>query len=123
MEPKTLEALRESIAHHQNNKAVPHQRTMGASSCALCGLFRYQGPIVEGQIYRRNSNADCGGCPVREKTGEQYCIGTPWGEVEYTESKMAEEGNDYDEDCPFRNDFQLAEGAEIAFLKSLLPQT
>lgn len=46
----------------------------GAASCALC------------QKYMPNpgwrSEKDCVDCPVRESTGEKYCIGTPFDYVD-----------------------------------------
>lgn len=75
MDTKTLDALKASIAHWQENlaKAKAGERfELGQSECALCGLF---------------AEDYCNGCPVRDKTEVFGCIGTPYGAVQRTWSE------------------------------------
>src|SRR5512143_3204405 len=96
MNAKTLDALKASIAHWQENlaKAKAGERfELGVSECALCGLFA--------KYY-------CNGCPVKGKTKIYGCIGTPYGAVQRTWSKG---GPALVKSCV----------DEVEFLQSLLP--
>lgn len=101
MSPKTLKALKLSIAHWkrlatgtEKKGEMPH-----ADDCALCKLFW--------------TDNGCKDCPVAAKTGLNYCIGTP-----YLAAIKA-----------WRARFRGIEGAiflaaaqkELEFLESLLP--
>lgn len=98
MDPKTLHALRASIAHWKENEQVTDidDAKTGARHCALCVLF-FDFPN------------DCKGCPVKEKTGKNNCRDTPYYQT--VDSK-----NDSDLEA-----FRLAAKAEREFLESLLP--
>ena len=63
-----------------------HIRDRGINACALC------------LAYWEN---DCEGCPVKNATGRQHCVGTPY------------------EDYQLGNDFISAAGQELEFLKGL----
>jgi hypothetical protein len=86
-------ALERSIAHWEENAAVPKiaDATMGSKDCALCCLFFWK-------------PGRCGGCPVRESTGLKWCEGTPY--IDACNAKTLPQ-------------FKRAARAEVAFLKSL----
>lgn len=103
MDAKTLKALKASIAKWERNAVaeLEHEYRLTTGDCPLCGLF-----------LRRGTPTCCGGCPVYAKTGVPYCDDTPYGEA----VRAA--------DCWEDDDGQDARGAaraEVAFLKSLLP--
>ena len=100
MNTKTLDALKASIVHWQENlaKAKAGERfELGPSECALCRLFFFVG--------------DCDGCPVKDKTGYGGCVGTPYHKVRSVLLYRRQSGDD------------LAEATkdEVEFLQSLLP--
>lgn len=112
MDEVTLAALKESIAHWEQNLAAeyPDNVTIGASNCALCGVFL---------------TSNCAGCPVNAVTNGNNCLGKPssyigavsafysWRDaVEYKKPNRAEK------DAAWR----AAAQAEIDFLRSLLPK-
>jgi hypothetical protein len=87
MDEKTLTALKESIAKWEERAAGDHHGKLGLSNCPLCELF----------------HPNCkSGCPVAQKTGDYYCIGSPY----------------HTYNCD-RTDLNAR--AELDFLKSLLP--
>lgn len=97
----TLEALKASIEKWERNTRV--RNTMNASvysdECPLCAMFDPDG------------NKQCAGCPVRDRTGQPHCIGSPWERAYMTRKS----GNAVA--------FRAAARDEVAFLKSLLPQS
>jgi hypothetical protein len=102
MDAKTLKALKASIAKWKRNaKATdPWKYKIGAKDCALCGLFL---------------DDDCSGCPVRAKTGKPFCFDSPY--VDASRALV------WWQDCDGAPDQALgAAQAEVAFLKSLLPE-
>jgi hypothetical protein len=94
MTPKTLKALRESIAHWDRLAAGKERKGEKPNSqhCALCALFHSDG---------------CDGCPVRKRTGVPYCIKTPFRNAFLTFNTVL---------------FQSHALKELEFLKSLLPK-
>lgn len=62
MKENALRALKASIRHWER-VLLGKDVLIGPSTCALCKEFY---------------SADCAGCPVKEKTGHQYCSGTPY---------------------------------------------
>lgn len=72
----TEEALRLSIEKWEFFKAnieqYPHLMDGGVWSCALCGLFYYDG-----------RGGFCTGCPISEKTGDTHCQGSPYDAIVY----------------------------------------
>lgn len=92
MDPKTLIALRGSIAKWQaivDGTGEDH----GTANCPLCAMF-YAG------------RDDCAGCPVRAHTGQPNCEDTPY--MDYIEAVE-------------QSDADRVARAELAFLTSLLP--
>lgn len=102
MDEKTLTALKQSIEKWERNAIAetPDDYTKGVSSCPLCQLF-----------WER----DCVGCPVMDRTGNEFCIGSPYDEEAHEDWFSAPE------DESLRNAAHAAARAEAAFLRSLLP--
>lgn len=101
MDPKTLAALRGSIAKWR--AIVDGTGTdQGPQNCPLCQMFL----VREGNLL---DNPRCNGCPIYHETGLTSCDGTP-----YDNYTLAEE--DHDEPT-----MAEAAEAELAFLVSLLP--
>ena len=104
MNPETLEALKASIAKWERNQTVQTAKEvdLGPSYCPLCLLFNtYAMKINE-------SDDNCVGCPVFEKTKKKFCRGTPYDDVEVSRFTSAE-------------DIRRLAVKETEFLKSLLP--
>ena len=114
MENKTLTALQESIKKWRKNLKVEKffDFKIGANHCPLCELFVYGQPIEN----------KCNGCPIKEKTGNSSCYGTPYYEfLENLHNAMwvpNEENENYAEKL---KNLRRSIKREIAFLKSLLP--
>lgn len=105
MDGTTLNALKQSIEKWERNAVVetPEDLMMGPDSCPLCQLF-WRG--------------DCVGCPVMDRTGETYCDGSPYDDAEFAAVRwsLAPENES------LRGEAHAASRAEVAFLRSLLPQ-
>ena len=106
MDDRTLTALRQSIEKWERNAVAetPDDFATGAETCALCDLFYWKD--------------GCNGCPVKERTGQWGCRGTPY---------LAADGARYEwSACPSdttrRDAARAAARAEVAFLRSLLPK-
>lgn len=101
MTKRTLKALQDSIAHWQRlaTGTTEDEEQPYAEDCALCGLFL--------ELDER-----CKGCPVRNKTGKQFCESSPYryAEIAYTFHGI---------NSP---QFKKAARAELKFLRSLLPK-
>jgi len=108
MKAKTLAALKKSIKHWEQNVVAktPEEASIGPDDCALCGLF------IDNLDAAYNS---CIGCPVREKTGQELCEGTPY-------ELAANKYQDWRRASTPRSSFTRAAKAELKFLKSLLPK-
>lgn len=103
MDSKTLKALKGSIAKWEAIVAGTGV-DKGPSNCPLCLAF-WDNSMGE---------VSCLGCPVRDATGEDGCVGTPYEKWEdLTECK------DQKADTP---ELKKAARAELRFLKSLLPR-
>lgn len=105
MDDKTLNALKQSIEKWERNAVAetPDDYTTGVESCALCRMFW---------------RSSCRGCPVSEATGETHCFNSPHSDAAYA-------GDDwlhYPSDATLRDAAHAAARAEVAFLRSLLPQ-
>lgn len=107
MKPKTLKALRESIAHWDRLASGTRKpdELIGVSGCALCELF-----------WESHPETSCLGCPVLERTGQKCCNGTPYNDVQQL-IKPAEDEEGYDTPA-----FKEAAMRELEFLRSLLPE-
>ena len=105
MNKETRKALNKSIKHWKRMalftdvERFRHEEP-NARHCALCSLFRDFG--------------GCAGCPVKEKTGEDFCNNTPY---EYASGRYC-----YVDDAPTKSDWESwrkAAQAEIDFLKGV----
>ena len=92
MNSETLEALKGSIGKWEAIVAGTGFDN-GVDNCPLCGLFNND--------ETNDSETDCDGCPVAEKSGHKYCGGTPYTQFLRWGIKAAQE--------------------ELDFLRSLLP--
>jgi hypothetical protein len=82
MDPTTRKALNGSIKKWRKIVAGTGI-DLGDRNCPLCALFNSMS----------NPGGSCTGCPVKEKTGEPWCRGTPYGawgrtKAASTESKI-----------------------------------
>lgn len=109
MDERTLTALTGSISKWES-VAAGTTEDAGASNCALCAEF-----------FERPQRDYCEGCPVAAKTGHPECWATPymWWLDHQREAHQHLFG-------PYRAQPGCAEcariaGAELDFLKSLLP--
>lgn len=111
MNYKTLRALKGSIRKWQ---AIVdgHGIDQGGDNCPLCHLFL------------ENADKDyCEGCPVFEKTGKEFCYGTPYHDewlelpIRLTIGSINERRTPEDAEKA-----RAAATAELEFLKSLLPE-
>lgn len=104
MDPKTLRALKASIAHWEQNATAETfgEVRIGVSTCALCALF---------------SRKRCAKCPVRLATGVIGCSRSPYDNASDARSEW-----EHDPGNPtFAEAFRAAARKEVEFLKSLLP--
>lgn len=103
MDGKTLKALRESIEKWERNAVAetPDDFTVGTATCALCEVFQWQG---------------CAGCPV-QVAAEPGCRGTPY----YNAAVSLRRWRDSPTNASKRDAAHAAARAEVAFLRSLLP--
>jgi len=108
MEPKTLQALQESIKHWERVVADPLHEETGVHHCALCKLFY---PNNQESPMEAFLNDPCKGCPIKEKTGAPFCEGTPYDRVAHL-GLHEKEGTD---------EYKEAAQEELDFLRSLLP--
>jgi len=104
MDEDTLTALKESIAHWEENAADPENALIGVSSCPLCRKFH--------KNYRNDGKPSCTGCPVFLHTGKSYCRSTPYHSLDRLAEFLPE---------TVENDRILCQ-REVNFLKSLLPK-
>jgi hypothetical protein len=119
MTPQALKALKESIEHWERlaaGKRNPHE-SVGADGCALCRVFN---PCIMDNGFRREDR--CNGCPVAERTGKQFCFETPWDMIgkaidEHGDEETTRNWLDNDPEA------RVLAAAELAFLKSLLPDS
>lgn len=106
MNKATRKALERSIAHWERVVEFGGRYTrdnISSDNCALCRRF--------------NSN-ECEGCPVKERTGQSICKGSPYHEAARLWYVCRGEGL-----IPCTQaKFKRAARRELAFLKSLLPQ-
>ena len=105
MDAKTLTALRQSIEKWERNAVAetPEDIMVGSDSCPLCQLF-----------WKRR----CEGCPVRDRTEETYCDGSPYDDAYFAGARWISAP----ENESLRNEAHAAFRAEVGFLRSLLPE-
>jgi hypothetical protein len=69
-DPKVVKALKKSIESWKKRATNGRFNEPTAAKCALCHLFNLQEA-------NSNTDMDCEGCPVYEKTHSKYCGFTP----------------------------------------------
>lgn len=109
MDAGTLEALRGSIAKWEGIVAGT-EIDKGPDNCPLC--LKFNGMVNPA------AQSGCRGCPVRERTGEWGCQGSPYEDYENLAAEIDKFGDPVEPDPE-----KLAALAreELDFLKSLLP--
>lgn len=113
MDAKTSEALEASIAKWERNAVVsePKQYTFTWEDCPLCVLFL-------GGVKER-----CDGCPVKAKTGQASCDGTPYYPAQQAAQAwdwaVFEDGGHSARTVALRDKARAAAREEVEFLKSL----
>ena len=112
MDEKTHEALEGSIKKWE---AIVDGTgaDQGADNCPLCAMFIEECDPEDDSI----DNYGCHGCPVKEKTGQQECAGSPF--YEWRDSIP------HDQKFPFfaiTEPQKAAAKKELEFLKSLRPK-
>lgn len=103
MDKATLKALKGSIRKWVKI-VVGEEIDLATENCPLCEMF---------------FDRDCEGCPVKEKTGRTSCDGTPYQDKWVWVEPFGRNGNG-----GYRHSKKSKEAAiaEVAFLKSLLPE-
>lgn len=102
MDSLVSKALEDSISNWEKRAEGKYNGPSGRLGCPLCQLFN--------PVYLNNSENNCRGCPVKEKTGKQFCHGTPY--IQWTQAKQD------------KNEEEMKQHAaeEVTFLKSLRPK-
>lgn len=105
MDERTLTALKTSIEHWKENAVAEtvNEASLDVSDCALCDEFWA---------------LDCAGCPVFSRTGRRCCAGSPY----IAASNAFDSWSGQPTSKEARDNWRSAAIAEIAFLKSLLPE-
>lgn len=116
---ETRAALEQSIAHHERMETDKEyawnngEGRLGYHACALC-------------LLHLGDDYVCPGCPVGERAGHVNCVGTPYRALETADvvwrAALSNHGLGSSEEEAAWAKRQEAERAEIAFLKSLLPE-
>ena len=96
MKTKTVNAIKKSIKHWEENASFPFEEaSISVNSCALCDLF---------------FDDHCEGCPIYESTAQRWCKGSP-----YDYAKLAFMNQD-------EVKFRAAAIEMVKYLESLLPK-
>lgn len=117
MTEQALTALRASIEHWDRMASGKRNRgeDVGPGDCALCKAFnsRYNSDLGV------DTAGPCAGCPVRDRTGKDFCADTPYPAIEeFTEGDgAAQYSSPYDSE-----EFKDLALLELEFLRSLVPQ-
>lgn len=107
MNPDTLKALKDSIAHWERIVAG-EESSDGGDNCALCQRF--------GLVCRVDGEK----CPVFQQTGIYQCTDTPYYEFRVA-SREEGSANSWSNKVNGPKSLAFAK-AELAFLQSLLPE-
>lgn len=112
MTEQAKKALKESIEHWRRVAAgtMKPGESVGAQHCALCKEFNHGSKPYN----------YCDGCPVKDRTGKQGCVGSPF--------EPFEENLDWMDESEFSrwlatDEARTLAAAELAFLESLLPDS
>jgi hypothetical protein len=119
MNPDTLKALKDSIAHWERIVAGKEE-SAGSDNCALCQHFPGLGPS---ECVRESDSGEIELCPVASKTGYVDCSGSPYYSFVSASRKEAFEQHLVISNYAVYGPASLADAkAELAFLQSLLPE-
>jgi len=114
---ETLEALKDSIKHWERMHLYPYDSWDApyANQCALCKLFAYG---------EDEDHKHCAGCPVYERTGKIDCLGTEYPKCPSLLKKLRTMDPLEDDDVieAAEEEWKIASGKMLGFLKSLLPK-
>lgn len=82
-----LDAIIADMEHWDRNAKAAHVRDaiIDRSASALCRLFNQEDMPNEKK---------CDGCPIRRKTGQQFCQGSPIGQAAVTHFQLSVFGDD-----------------------------
>ncbi len=110
MTPETIQAIRDSIAHWEQNRDVKTYADIGIGShhCPLCKLY---------------INNRCRQCPVYEKTTYPYCQNTPYEAIYTHVAAFDYSTTDGYLPVPVTPEWPQLCQDEIDFLTSLLPSS
>lgn len=112
MHPKTLEALKESIAKWEKNLLAPEPDDVKTASteCPLCTLFFWVADV----------SMVCNGCPIKNATGQRQCAQTPYREATAYKYMWKAARNKNKREAYRLRCMEYVQ-MEVDFLKSLLP--
>lgn len=119
MHPDTVKALKESIQHWQNI-VDGKDGTQGSGNCALCARF-----LTSRDQYTACVRSDDEVCPVYLKTDHDFCCKTPFTDFVEAGDLITRTTNSGKITRSFfvnGPESLAAAKAEVAFLKSLLPE-
>jgi hypothetical protein len=105
MDRITYDALVASVEKWRRNAQLPAKEgSIQSDTCPLCELFN-----PDNDVFDR-----CGGCPVRQATGERYCMDTPWLRAALARDRVVFS------ESP-ESDWRVAAQREADFLAALVP--
>ena len=110
MNKATLLALKGSIKKWEDIVAGTKQ-DLGDENCPLCKRF----------LVSKNKET-CEGCPVREKTGQSLCGGSPYEAWHREQARLEDRADQYRERYADTPELQKLARAELKFLRSLMPK-
>lgn len=112
MEKAVEKAVGGSIGKWIYLRFAPGTLEFGTTDCPLCTLFHKELPDGE---------SNCSGCPIHERTGKHFCVGTPyidWANHQDTHEYVIGSTNFHRHEPGCSTCEQLIDGM-VVFLKSL----
>lgn len=108
MTPETQQALQESIEKWEANATAEKVSDLswGSSECPLCRIHN--------NVVTRKER--CDGCPIKQSTGQKFCVFTPYEPLEV----LIDQASYCNEDEPVTAEMKDLICQEIDFLKSLV---
>ena len=109
MNRKARAALNKSIAHWKRMRDA-NELNIGempsGKDCPLCSIYQDSIPA-------------CAGCPVQQKTGKDFCVGTPFEEAYEAWGEAYDALEELNGEQEARAKWRRAAAKEIKFLESL----
>lgn len=114
MDNRTKTALEKSIAKWEANAVAKEvsEYKVSAQNCPLCDLF----------LDNYDSGADCDGCPIKTKTQQARCRGTPYTKAVFIKVLWSDNHKAGTEEKYKRQVAHKVAMMEVDFLKSLREQ-